>query len=73
MKTKNILSQSDFSRMVISENSGSIQNNDKFYVQYGTIGLSIIRLKDSKQRHLNFYQQFKYKQFCSVMDSLDFE
>ena len=70
--TKKLITERDYKNCLNSE-SGSFQEDSKFYVTYGSVGLSLIRLSDRKEKTVNSFRELSYKDLCATLDSIDFE
>lgn len=70
--TKKIITEQNYKNCLNSE-SGSFQEDPKFYVTYGTVGISLIRLSDRKEKTVNSFREVSYKELCDVFDALTFE
>jgi len=73
MKTKQILSETEFINACESENNTQIQNHKHLYFDFGLYGARLINAKTNKQKVVNFFRSFDYKSFCACMDEQIFE
>jgi hypothetical protein len=74
MKTKQLLTESDFKQACDNTTDKTIiQNHKHLYFDFGFYGAKLINAKTNEQKIVNFFRTFDYISFCACMDEQIFE
>ena len=73
MKTKLLISESEYNNICEQTEQTHLQNHAKLYFNFGTYGASLENCQNGTSKHINDFRKLNYYQFCKNMDLLKFE